>query len=213
MVDSKNAALQKTTTLVAEETKAFEAKIETTVTGIEVIIEAEMATGDQDGNEYYYHSMEELNQLKDETMAYIVGMFKHIKFRRNPKYKMRSHGSRFQKGGSFLGSSSSCGYKPIMVDRSNFRCYNCNELWNFSTECKKPIQARDNKVSFKNKGLYEESKMKNEKLKEKLDSIVVKYQGIAYISEGKTWDDSESDDEDVYVNFALMADLFPPKGY
>ena len=35
---------------------------------------------------------------------------------------------------------------------------------------------------------------------------MAKHQGGAYIAEGKSWDDSESDDEEVYVNLALMAD-------
>ena len=205
-VDSKNAALQKTTALVAEETKALPAKVETAVTGREMIIEAEIATGDQAGNDDDYYTMEELDQLEDESMAYLAGRFKHIKFRRNPKYKMRSQGSRFQKGGSFSGSSSRGGYKTNMVDRSKFRCYNCNELGHFSTECKKPKQARDKKVSFEKKGSYEELKRENEKLKQKLDALMAKHQGRAYIAEGKSWDDSESDDEEVYVNFALMAD-------
>ena len=43
---------------------------------------------------------------------------------------------------------------------------NCNELGHFSTECKKPKQARDNKVYFEKKGLYEELKRENEKLKQ-----------------------------------------------
>ena len=97
MVDSQNAALQKTTAIVAEETKALEAKVETTVTGRELIIEAEIATGDQAGNDDDYYTMEGLYWLEDESMAYLAGMFKHIKFRRNPKYKMRRQGSRLQK--------------------------------------------------------------------------------------------------------------------
>ena len=205
-VDSKNAALQKTTALVAEETKALSAKVETAVTGRELIIEAEIATGDQAGNDDDYYTLEELDQLEDESMVYLAGRFKHIKFRRNPKYKMRSQGSRFQKGGSFSGSSSRGGYKINMVDCSKFRCYNCNELGHFSMECKKPKQARDKKVSFEKKGSYEELKRENEKLKQKLDALVAKHQGRAYIAEGKSWDDSESDDEEVYVNLALMAD-------
>ena len=73
-------------------------------------------------------------------------------------------------------------------------------------QCKKPKQARDMKVSFEKKGSYEELKRENENLKQKLDALVAKYHGRAYIAEGKSLDDSESDDEKVYVNFALMAD-------
>ena len=90
--------------------------------------------------------MEELDQLEDESIAYSADMFKHIKFRRNPKYKMRSLGSRFQKGGSFSGSSSGGGYKTNMVNCSKFIFYNCNDLGHFSMEYKNPKQTRDKKV-------------------------------------------------------------------
>ena len=35
---------------------------------------------------------------------------------------------------------------------------------------------------------------------------MAKHQGIAYIAEGKSCDDSEFDDDKVYVNFDLMTD-------
>ena len=70
-----------------------------------------------------------------------------------------------------------------MVDRSKFRCYNYNELGRFTMECKKPKQARDKKVSFEKKGSYEELKRQNEKLKQKLDALVAKHRGRAYIAE------------------------------
>ena len=78
-VYKKKVALQKTTALVAEETKALSAKVETTVTGRELIIEAEIAMGDQDGNDDDYYTMEELYQLEDESMAYLEGRLKDIK--------------------------------------------------------------------------------------------------------------------------------------
>ena len=93
-----------------------------------------------------------------------------------------------------------------MVDRRKFRRYNCNELGHFSMECKKPKQARNKKVSFEKKGSYEELKRENEKIKQKLDALMTKHHGRAYVAEGKSWDDSESDDDEVYVNLTLMAD-------
>ena len=110
-VDNKNAALQKTNALIVEETKALEAKVETTVTDREMFIEAEIATEDQSGNDDDYYTLEELNQLEDESTGYLACIFKHIKFIRNPKYKMRRQGNRFQRGGSFSRSSSRGGYK------------------------------------------------------------------------------------------------------
>ena len=69
-----------------------------------------------------------------------------------------------------------------MVDRSKIRCFNCNEMGHFATECKKPRQ-------FKNTS-YDVSQKKKS--------------GKAYLAEGKSWDDSESEDEEV-GNLALMA--------
>ena len=69
-----------------------------------------------------------------------------------------------------------------MVDRGKIRCFNCNEMGHFATECKKPRQ-------FKNTSYDVSQKKKTDK---------------AYLAEGKSWDDSESEDEEV-GNLALMA--------
>ena len=45
-----------------------------------------------------------------------------------------------------------------MVDMSKIRCYTCNELGHFATECKKPKQA------WKGKESYDELKQKYEAL-------------------------------------------------
>ena len=120
-------------------------------------------------------------------MALIVKRFGKFRFKRNPNFKFKSNVNRFQRGGSSTSNSSRRGYKTGMVDRSKIRCFNCNEMGHFATECKKPRQ-------FKNTS-YDVSQ------KKKI--------GKAYLAEGKIWDDSESEDEEV-GNLALMAILDNP---
>ena len=91
------------------------------------------------------------------------------------------------------------GYKIGLVDHSKFRCYNCNELGNLSTECRKTKQAKDKREPFQKRESYVE-------LKQKYDELLKKQQDRAYVVEGKNWDDSDNDDEGEYGNFALMAD-------
>lgn len=83
-----------------------------------------------------------------------------------------------------------------MIDRNKSWCYNCNELGHFVTECKKHRQARDRKESYKKKESYDGLKKKNAKLKQKLDAMVVKYKGRAYIVEDESWDDTDSENEE-----------------
>ncbi|KAK1380497.1 hypothetical protein POM88_027241 [Heracleum sosnowskyi] len=72
-----------------------------------------------------------------------------------------------------------------MVDRSKFRCYNCNELGHFATECRRPKQ--------------------NQRMDKGSSGHFKKGQGKAYVAEGKCWDDSDDEEEEEYVNLALMA--------
>lgn len=80
-----------------------------------------------------------------------------------------------------------------------------HELGHLATECKKPKQAKDKKVFYEKKS-YEELKRENEKLKQRLDALVAKQQGKTYIAVGKSWDDTDSEEEEEYENLALMAD-------
>ena len=108
-------------------------------------------------------------------MVLIVKRFKNYIFRRNTDFKFKSNFNRFQRGGSSSSNSTRGGYKTGMVDRIKIRCFNCNEMGHSATECKKPRQ-------IKNTSYDVNQKKKTEK---------------AYLVEGKSWDDSESDDEEV----------------
>ena len=92
--------------------------------------------------------------------------------------------NRFQRGGSSTSNSSRGGYNTGMVDRSKIRCFNCNEMGHFATKCKKPRQIKN--TSY--------------------DVCKKKKTCKAYLAEGKSLDDSESEDEEV-SNLALMAIL------
>ena len=60
-----------------------------------------------------------------------------------------------------------------MVDRSKFKCFNCNKPGHFASECRKPKQARGQRETY-------------DELKQKYEALLKKQQGKAYIAEGKT---------------------------
>ncbi|KAL8126037.1 hypothetical protein AgCh_013361 [Apium graveolens] len=93
-----------------------------------------------------------------------------------------------EKGSTLL---SKTGYKTGFIDRSNIRCFNCDELGHFSTECRKPKKAKKDKAYLE--------------LEAKYDALLKKQQGNAYIIEGKSWDDSDNDEDEEVGNYALMA--------
>ena len=128
------------------------------------------STSESDGD---FFSLEELEQLEDESIAIIVKKFGHFRFRRDPNFKLNSNYNRVQGSGSSTSNSQRGGYKTGMVDRGQIRCSNCNEMGHFATECKMQRQMK-------------------------------KDTGNAYLDVEKSWDGSDSDDEEV-GNLALMA--------
>ena len=78
-----------------------------------------------------------------------------------------------------------------MVDHSKFRCYNCEKMGHFASECRESKQA-DERRSFQRKDSGSKKK----------------YPVKSYIVEGKSWDDT--DDEEEYGNLALMAGTWDP---
>ena len=201
-VDSKNTALLKTTALVVKDVAETETKTEKPVAEKQKVVEVELTVSSQDDDKDDFYCKEELEQLENKTMAYMAEKFKNLKFKRNPKYKFKSgssyngsSGSGFKgnRGGSSSGSYNKSGYKTEMVDRSKFKCYNYNEPGHFATECRKPNQVKGQRESY-------------DELKRKYDALVKKHQGRAYITEGKSWDDSNNDDEETFGNLALMED-------
>ena len=169
--DSNNTTFLKTIALVAKDVDETETRTKKPVAEKQEVVEVEFIETSQDSDEDDFYSMEELEQLENKTMAYMAGKFKNLGFRRNPKYKFKSgssysgsSGSGFigNRGGSSSGSYNKPGYKTGMVDRSKFKCYNCNEPGHFVTECRKPKQVKGQRESY-------------EELKQKYDSLVKKH--------------------------------------
>ena len=106
-----------------------------------------------------FYTLEEFEQLEDNSMAYMSARFKHIKFGKNPRYKKSSR-SKFQDNngysGSRSGSRSNGSFKLNMIDKSKTRCYNCNDLGHFATEWRKPktAPAKEQFTSYEKKNSY-----------------------------------------------------------
>ena len=127
----KGRVVSASTALVAEVPQKVEEKIvqSSDINQEAIIVEYGITSPNQsDGDSY---SLEELEQLEDESMALIAKRFGKFIFRRNPNIKFNSNVNIFQRGGSSTSNSSRGGYKTGMVDRSKTRCFNCNEMGAF----------------------------------------------------------------------------------
>ncbi|KAL8116056.1 hypothetical protein AgCh_022517 [Apium graveolens] len=145
-----------------------------------IVAEYDPPTTNQSGDDFY--SLEELEQLEDESMAQIIKRFSNVRFKRNTKFKYNANYNRFRKGGSSSSNTSNGGYKTGLVDRSTIRCFNCNELGHFSTEYRKPKQVRKNSYDSNQKSNSERT----------------------YLAKGRSWDDTDIEDKED-GNLALMA--------
>ena len=102
------------------------------------------STSESDGD---FFSLEELEELEDESMSIIVKKFGHFRFIRNPDIKLKSNYNRVQGSGSSTSNSQRGGYKTGMVNRGQIHCSNCNEMGHFAIKCK--MQGKMNKDTGK----------------------------------------------------------------
>ena len=147
----KGRVVSASTTLAAEVPQKVEEKVvqSSDLNQEDITVEYGITSPNQSDGDFY--SLEELEQLEDESMALIVKRFGKFRFGRNPKFKFKSNVNRFQRGGSSTSNRSRGGYKNEMIDKSKIRCFNCNEMEHFATKCKKPRQFKNNSYDVSQK--------------------------------------------------------------
>ncbi|KAL8157376.1 hypothetical protein AgCh_002177 [Apium graveolens] len=111
-----------------------------------------------------FYTLEELNKL-DQSMAYLARKFSNIRVKKPRYFKIKG--------------------------KSKIRCFNCDELGHFATECRKPKKGKKDKAYLE--------------LEAKYEALLKKQLSKAYIAEDKSWDDSKNDEDEEFGNYALMA--------
>ncbi|KAL8132771.1 hypothetical protein AgCh_008307 [Apium graveolens] len=139
-----------------------------------------------------FYTLGELDEL-DQSMTYLARKFSNIRVKKPRYFKNKEQSfnkdNRWKEKGKY-NSDSKNGYKTGSVDRSNVRCFNCDEQGHFATECRKPKKAKKDKAYLE--------------LEAKYEALLRKQQSKTYIAEGKSWDDSENDEDKEFGNYALM---------
>ena len=90
---------------------------------------------EKEGNEEEeFYTLEELDDLENQSMAYIARKFSNIIFNKNKAFNLRQYTSTYSNN---TGSKAlyKGGYNTGSVDSSKIRCWNCNDLGNFVNEC------------------------------------------------------------------------------
>ncbi|XP_074377221.1 uncharacterized protein LOC141718736 [Apium graveolens] len=154
-------------------------------TNDQVLYDAEVDDGNLSRDPRDYYTIEELQDMKDPTMANMAVMFGNLRFRRKQAFRGSGSSNRGQKSPSYSDS----GYKTGMVDRKNVKSFNCGEMGHFATECRRSQQARDKGKAYQRKD----------------SGGSKKYPMKSYLAEGRSWDDTD-DEEEQFGNLALMDD-------
>ena len=142
-VYGKGRVVSTSTALVAEVPQKQEVKVvqSSSLKKDAIIAEYGVTSTSQFVDDFY--SLKELEQLEDESMDLIMKKFRNYRFRRNPNFNFQSNYNIFQRGGSSSSNSIKGGYKTGTMDKRKIRCFNCNEMGHFATECKKPRQIKN----------------------------------------------------------------------
>ena len=101
----KGRVVSATTALVAEVPQKVEEKIVQSSGLNQETITAEYGITLPNQSDGDFYSLEELEQLEDESMALIVKRFGKFRFRRNPNFKFKSNVNSFHRGGSSTSNS------------------------------------------------------------------------------------------------------------